>query len=137
MSVQRIEETREVDDTGTTLTSTTRVDGDRTSSVANTRTQLSPGTTLARIVWFVAGVLLTLLTIRFVLVLLGANASNDFAHFIYSITRPFVSPFFGLFNYSLDYGKSHVELATIVAMIVYALIASGIARLVTIRHPER
>jgi uncharacterized protein YggT (Ycf19 family) len=89
----------------------------------------------ARIVWFVTGVLLTILALRFILSLLGANPNNQFADFIYTISHPFVSPFFGLFNYDFTNGVSHFEAYTLVAMIVYALIGYGIARLLTINRP--
>jgi uncharacterized protein YggT (Ycf19 family) len=85
-----------------------------------------------RVVWFIAGVLLTLLAFRFVLVLLGANPSNGFANFIYTVSHPFAAPFFGLFGYSLHYGVSRVEVSTLIAMAVYAILAFGISRLVTI-----
>jgi uncharacterized protein YggT (Ycf19 family) len=95
------------------------------------------GTTLAeRIIWFVAGVLLVLLAFRFVLALLGANPNNAFASFIYDTSHPFVAPFFSLFGYNLQYGVSRFETYTLVAMAVYAIIAWGLARLVTIGRAE-
>jgi hypothetical protein len=86
----------------------------------------------ARVIWFIAGVILTLLAFRFAFVLLGANAGNGFANFIYDASRPFVQPFFGLFNYDFQAGRAHFEVASLVAMAVYAVIAAGLARLVTI-----
>lgn len=86
----------------------------------------------ARIVWLIAGILEGLLAIRFILSLLGANRLNAFANFIYSITHPFVSPFFGLFNYQEQFGKVRFEFETLVAMIVYALIAWVIAKILTV-----
>lgn len=92
---------------------------------------------LARIIWFVAGVLLVLLAFRFVLALLGANPNNGFANFIYTTSHPFVAPFFSLFGYNLRYGVSRFETFTLVAMLVYAIIAWGLVRLVTIGQPNR
>lgn len=91
--------------------------------------------TAARIVWFFAGLLLAIIALRFVFSLLGANRGNGFADFIYDTSHPFVSPFFGLFSYDPVYGRSHFELYTLVAMIVYYFIAWGIARLITINRP--
>jgi uncharacterized protein YggT (Ycf19 family) len=97
-----------------------------------------PGSfTAARIVWFVAGVLITFLALRFVFVLLGANQGNGFVDFIYAVSHPFVSPFFGIFNYDFGYGVSRVEVSALIAIAIYALVAWGIARLLTIRHPEQ
>lgn len=91
-----------------------------------------PAVITARIIWYIAGVLLVLLAFRFVLALFGANPSNGFANFIYSVSHPFVAPFFSLFGYNLRYGVSRFELFTLVAMAVYAIIAYGLARLATI-----
>ena len=89
-----------------------------------------------RIIWYVAGVLLVLLAFRFVFALLGANPANGFANFIYSTSHPFVSPFFGIFNYNLRYGVSRFEIYTLVAMVVYSLIAFAISKLITINQPN-
>lgn len=93
--------------------------------------------TAARIVHFITGVLLALLAFRFILSLLGANRENAFADLIYSITYPFVAPFFGLFGYQVQYGVSRFEIETLVAMVVYALVGYGIARLLTINRRDR
>lgn len=98
----------------------------------------SPGNdTLAeRIIWFITGALLILLAFRFGLTLLGANPNNAFADFIYDTSHPFVAPFFGLFGYDLQYGVSRFEIYTLVAMAVYAVVAWGLSRLVTINRPD-
>lgn len=95
------------------------------------------GSTVAeRVIWYVAGVLLVLLAFRFVLALLGANPNNGFADFIYTASHPFVAPFFSLFGYNLQYGVSRFETFTLVAMAVYAIIAYGLAKLVTLGRAE-
>lgn len=92
-----------------------------------------PQNVLTRAVWFVAGVILVLLGFRFVLALLGANPANWFAHFIYSVTQPLVSPFFNLFNYNfIQNGASRFEVYTLIAMAIYAVIAWGITALINI-----
>lgn len=89
---------------------------------------------IARIIQYVVGVLLVLLGFRFVLGVLGANPSNAFAGFINGVTGAFTAPFFGLFGYSAPNGVSHLEIYTLVAMAVYALVAWGLAKLVTINR---
>jgi len=89
---------------------------------------------IARIIQYVFGVLLVLLAFRFVLGVLGANPLNAFASFINGITGPFTAPFFGLFGYQAPNGVSHLEIYTLVAMAVYALVAWGLAKLVTINR---
>lgn len=87
----------------------------------------------ARIIWFIASVILVLLAFRFVFSLLGANRNNAVADFVYSVTYPLVAPFFTLFNYNPTYnGISKFETYTLVAMVVYLFIAWGLATLVTI-----
>jgi hypothetical protein len=87
-----------------------------------------------RVIWYVAGVILVLLGFRFILSLLGANQANGFANFIYSVSHPFVAPFFSLFNYNYSYGASRFETYTLVAMAVYAVVAWGLAKLFNINR---
>jgi uncharacterized protein YggT (Ycf19 family) len=95
-----------------------------------------PGVIAARVVWFIAGVILTLLAFRFVFIMLGANPHNDFVNFIYTVSHPFAAPFFGIFGYTQTLGTAAVEWSTLVAMVVYALIAFGISKLLTIARPR-
>lgn len=88
--------------------------------------------TAERVIYFIMGLLLSILAFRFVLSLLGANRENTFANLIYGISYPFVAPFFGLFGYEVEYGRSRFEIETLVAMAVYALLAYGIVKLVRI-----
>lgn len=90
--------------------------------------------TANNVIWYIAGLLEGLLALRFILALLGANPANAFASFIYGISYPFVAPFFTLFSYNFRYGVSHFEAYTLVAMVIYALIAYAIARLITINR---
>jgi uncharacterized protein YggT (Ycf19 family) len=89
-----------------------------------------------RVLSIIIGFVASILAIRFVLTLLGANRSNGFADLIYSVTYPLVSPFFGLFGYKFEYGVARVEVETLAAIAVYALIGYGIGRLLALRRPE-
>jgi len=132
---EQVQQVRKVSNGGVS-TETTRIIDQDVASPPATESEAPASSVVARIVWFLAGILLVLLAFRFALVLMGANPANGFANFIYTVSHPFAAPFFGLFGYSLRYGVSRVELSTLVAMAVYALVAFGIARLVTIREPE-
>lgn len=94
------------------------------------------GMTVAqRVVYFIGGVIIALLALRFLLSLMGANRENTFAAFIYDASRPFAAPFFGLFDYQQQYGVSRFEFETLIAIVVWGLITLGVARLVTLgRH---
>ena len=91
---------------------------------------------IARMIYFVSGLLTTLLAVRFVLALLGANLNNSFADFIYTVSYPFVAPFAGLFNYRTQYGASRFEIETLVSIIVYGIVAWGIVKLLTISSTD-
>ncbi len=128
--VQEVEQVVSRTPDGNTVQKTQRVSDTRGAAAANRNVA-------KRVVWFIAGIILTLLAFRFVLSLLGANRNNGFADFIYSVSHPFVAPFFGLFNYQAQYGVSRFEFETLIAMAVYAVVAAGIAYLVTITSKER
>lgn len=86
---------------------------------------------LVQIIEYVAGLLVTLLLIRFVLALLGANLANQFANFIYTVTDPMVVPFRGLLQISqFQAGVSRFEIETILTIIIYALITWAVTRLI-------
>lgn len=84
----------------------------------------------ARAVNFILGVILVILTFRFLLAAFGANRSNEFAQAVFNLSQPLVQPFFGLFKYEPVYGVVHFEFYTLVAMGVYAVIATGIIALI-------
>lgn len=91
--------------------------------------------TAGYLVYFVFGLLEILLAFRFVFKLLGANPSTGFVDFIYNLSAVFVAPFAGIFNTSLakgDVTTSIFEPATLVALIVYAVVAWGIVALVRV-----
>jgi uncharacterized protein YggT (Ycf19 family) len=86
---------------------------------------------LTQLVYWVFGLIEGLIVIRLILKALGANPSAGFSQFIYGVTAPLVLPFVGLFN-NPAYQNSVLELSSIVALIVYALLAWLIAKLVWI-----
>ena len=83
---------------------------------------------ITNITYFILGVLEVLLLLRLLLRLLGANEASGFVAFIYSLTHIFVGPFNGIFN-DQALGRSVFETSTLIAMIVYALLAWGIVSL--------
>lgn len=89
---------------------------------------------LTNVIWVLDGLLLILLAFRFVLALAGANPANAFANFIYTVSYPFVAPFFGLFSYHYHYGISRLEGYTLVAITVYLVAGWLLAALVNINR---
>lgn len=89
-----------------------------------------------RVVWYLTGAIVVILLMRLVLQLLGANDSAGFVSFVYGLSGMFAAPFFGIFSYEPSYGKSYLEVSTIVAIIVYYIVGWGIAKLATITRPR-
>lgn len=92
-----------------------------------------------QVVWYILGIIETLLAFRFVLKLLGANPSAGFSSFIYNITYLFAAPFLSVFSKSQVAG-SVLEWTTLLAMLVYWILAIGIIKLFlmskTVSTPE-
>jgi YGGT family len=74
--------------------------------------------------WF-AVVLEVALAIRFVFRLIGADPTNLFAGFLYSLTDIVLFPFWNIVKPSFN---NRLEWQTIIAMIIYWLIFTGIRR---------
>ncbi|NLY18166.1 MAG: YggT family protein [Clostridiaceae bacterium] len=88
------------------------------------------------IIYYILGLLEVLLTLRFLFMLLGANPRSGFSSFLYAITGIFIAPFSGIFNPVSTTGltaKSVLDPATIIAMLIYALAAWGIVKLLWIK----
>jgi uncharacterized protein YggT (Ycf19 family) len=81
-----------------------------------------------QIVWYILSLLEVLLAFRFVLKLMAANPAAGFTSFIYAVTWPFTAPFLTVFSRTTVQG-SIFEWTTLLAMLVYWLIAVGIIRL--------
>ncbi len=85
------------------------------------------------LVYYVLGLIEAVLILRFFFQLLGANPNSGFVNLIYSVTAVLVAPFATIFPITTSNGAvtaSVLEPATIVAIIIYALIAWGINALV-------
>lgn len=85
-------------------------------------------TKATQIIWLVTGILEALIGIRVVLRLLAASPEAGFAQFIYGITAVFVAPFGLLFQDPSAVGAV-LELSSLVAMLIYALAAWGLVRI--------
>ena len=91
--------------------------------------------TARRVVYYILGVFEILLAFRLVFKLLGANPNSGFVSFIYSVSQVFMVPFTAIFRSAETQGietKAVLEPSTIIAMLVYALIAWGIVKLIVI-----
>ncbi len=93
-----------------------------------------------QIVWYLLGLIEILLIFRFALRLLAANPGAGFTSFIYDVTRIFVAPFVAVFRQSQVVEGSVLEWTTLLAMLVYWIVAVGIIRIFlmskTVSTPE-
>jgi hypothetical protein len=88
-----------------------------------------------KIIYYILGILEVLFAFRLVFKILGANPASAFVGIIYSVTNLFLTPFVGIFRGAVSKGietQSVLEPPLIIAMIVYALLAWGIVKLIEI-----
>ena len=78
-------------------------------------------------VWLLFGLLEVLFALRISLKLVGANPDNTIVTLIYGFTALFLIPFVGLIG-SSTVGGLVLEISTMFAMLVYALIAWALER---------
>ena len=85
----------------------------------------------AAIVGFVVGVADILIAARFLGKLLGASSQSAFVSFIYQVSSPLVAPFKGIFA-NAGSSSNSFETASLVAIVVYAVLGWGIVMLIRI-----
>mgnify|MGYP003592678847 FL=1 len=95
-------------------------------------TQADGRVVASRVVWYIVGFIIVLLVLRLVLLLLGANDNNAFVGFVYALSGVFAWPFYGIFSYQPAYGQSVLEVSSLVAIAVYALVGWGVSKLFTL-----
>jgi hypothetical protein len=92
------------------------------------------------LIYFFFGFLEILLAFRLVLKLAGASLTSGFVRGIYAITGIFILPFEGIFRRGFAQGvetTAVLEPSTIVAILVYILLAWGIVKLARISSGEK
>ena len=128
------------EDRQTTETRTTHLQNGNTAVDRQTvasETAVPRQVIVGRIIYYVVGFITILLLLRIVLLLLAANQGNGFVDFIYAVSGLFAMPFYGIFNYTPAYGSSVLELSSIVAILIYALVGWGLVKLLTIGSRSR
>jgi ABC-type Na+ efflux pump permease subunit len=83
-----------------------------------------------QVVWYLFTLLEIFLVFRLGLKFAGANPYAGFSNFIYTATWPFAQPFIAVFRPTFV-GSQIFEWTTLLAMVVYYLIAWGIVSLLT------
>lgn len=85
---------------------------------------------IINIVYFVFGIIEVLLLLRVILHLFDANAQNSFANFIYLVSAPFVALFANLLVNPVIGTAGILEITTIIAMVVWAIVSWLLGRLI-------
>jgi uncharacterized protein YggT (Ycf19 family) len=106
---------------------------------AGISTSPGPLSMARRVVALLFGVLVVLIALRFLLLALGANAGNALVDFIYGVSEPFVEVFRGVFSFDhfSPVGRSVIDVAALVAIVGYALLAVLIIAILRLGDRER
>lgn len=109
---------------------------DERTSVMPTPAERATGTLVRsqQVVWLIAAILTGLIAIRTILIALGADMKVGFGTLIHGVTQPFDLPFLMLFG---EQGKAMgraptIELGSLVAIVVYLLLAWVITKILEI-----
>ncbi len=86
---------------------------------------------VSQLIYLIFGILDALIGLRVLLKLLAANGDAGIVSLIYTASAPFVALFQGIFPTPQGHGIV-LELSSLVALVVYALLAYALARLVEI-----
>lgn len=103
--------------------------------ISNENTTDTQTQTVANSIYFIMGLIEVILLFRFILKVTGANPSSGFVAGIYSLSQILILPFRGIFSSAITPGvevKAFFEPATLIAMIVYAVLAWGLVRMIAI-----
>jgi len=104
--------------------------GDSRTASTSIKNKVSNSVTTERMIYFFFGLVEIFLSFRLVLKLTGANPNSGFVSSVYGLTSLLTIPFEGIFRKGTVAGASVVfEPGTVVAIIVYALLAWGIVKL--------
>lgn len=87
-----------------------------------------------QIIWYLLAVVELLLGFRVALKAFGANPLSGFTSLIYTLSDLFALPFSGILPNTIS-GASVLEWSTIIAAIVYALLAYGLIHIMQLAKP--
>ena len=121
-------------------TTTTQHEGPKAAVTTETKSIATSSQTFEYLVYFFFGMLEILLAFRLVLKLTGASISSAFVGLIYGVTGVLILPFEGIFRRGYAQGvetTSILEPSTLVAVIVYAVLAWGIVKLLRVLSGEK
>lgn len=101
------------------------------SDVVDTYASEPAGFKAAQFVNLVLGIVETVLALRFLFMLFGANPSASITSFVYRISDPFMAPFSSIFGRTSTDGAIF-DWSVLAAMAIYALLAYLVIRIIEI-----
>lgn len=105
------------------------------ATVTESKVEDTSSQTAMYLTYFILGILEIMLLFRFMFKLSGANPNSGFVSFIYGMTQMLTLPFRGIFPVATTEGAVALGLfepQTIVAMIVYSVLAWGLVQFIGI-----
>jgi hypothetical protein len=89
-----------------------------------------------QVIWYILAVIEVILAFRMTFKAIGADPTSGFVALIYALSAPLAFPFSGIIrsSFSTD-SNSDIEWSTIVAAVVFALIAWGLVSLIHMLRP--
>ncbi len=123
-----------------TITTQGNVVSPKVTTQVNVKNKATSSQTVEYLIYFFLGVLEILLAFRLVLKFTGASTASGFVRLIYGLSGVFIVPFEGIFRRWFAQGAettSVLEPSTLVALIVYAVLAWGIVKLIQIFSGEK
>jgi len=92
---------------------------------------------LAKVFYACLVLIETLVAIRFVFKLIGANAQNTIVSRVYELSSVFVAPFQGIVTGDWKFGRYFVDVDALVSLVIYMLIAFVTIEIINIfTHPS-
>lgn len=89
-------------------------------------------TRVSWLLWLLAGVAGILLTFRFVLQALAADATNGFVNLVYGLTDGLVTPFEGIVTLTPLANGGVVDVAAVIALFIVMLVTAVVVALIRI-----
>ena len=87
-----------------------------------------------QIIWYILAVIEVVLAFRMGLKAVGASQLSGFTTFVYALSNPLALPFNGVVQSTVS-GNSVLEWSTIIAAVVYLLVAYGLTHLMQMMKP--
>lgn len=78
---------------------------------------------IAKILYSILLIIETIIAVRFVFMLVGANENNPFVSLVYEISSIFVNPFQNIFDVNWSLGRFYIDVDAVVALVIYMLAA--------------